>query len=897
MTQIYKTVLVVLIVPLLSGLGCVHAPFSSLKKKAPVDAPLSQSTVTQSTVTQSTVTQNTVTKVATKTSSTKPSPTVAKIAKPADSGSDATKPVPVRLAEIQQSAKTRDYYQSDSRDLIALDMPQPKSPATKAPALMGGDGIEALGPIDADRLAALTESCETLELFGETPEQPDAQFASTIAFARLYDWDAAAEDAFAATLTAKQASEDIEPTTQAPTRLANHRQPVPQDIRLGPIRTEKDILRSNADNQVVQTRCRLLREDPPLMRECIDLGLGNISSVIHPCGLKYLSPYLGRVSLYDDQSIAPASATTNDGEQMVALPPSGWWESSVTESNREQSTPVVLDLESLTVRTLANSKYLQGLADLPIIREKSTIEAIAEFDASTFMQSRFDRRSEPVGNELTVGPGGSRRLRENDFATSVGITRKTTTGARLNVAQEVGLFNNNSTFIDPRHQGNSRLTVNITQPLMSGRGKAYNTSLIMLAKMDERLAWDQVSEQLQDYLVEVTGAYWQLYLERARLTQKEQHLHRAQSILSEIEQRRDIDTVDNQIARARSAVHSRRSELIRARTLVKNVESRLRALVNDPGLYGAAIEVVPAEAPQIQPLNISVRDAMAQALESRSEIDEAIQKVRAAGVRLSVAKNELLPVLDLVLETYLSGLRGQDDIGRAWIDQFSVGEPSYAAGLRYEIPIGNRLAKNRHERRRLEMRQAISQFEFRVEELMSEVEIAVREVDTAYEEMTARYEAMTASQIDLEYFQKRWELVPGDNRSASFLLEDILEAQDRLAAGESNYAQTQISYAMSIVKLKRALGILMQSEEIDTRRGCDCGLPQYTFQKQAVVTSDYAAPVLQSAPMSQHVQESTRQQPPVQQLTDPRPAFPGRMNPRQSPPQSAPLPPGRAPEA
>ena len=112
------------------------------------------------------------------------------------------------------------------------------------------------------------------------------------------------------------------------------------------------------------------------------------------------------------------------------------------------------------------------------------------------------------------------------------------------------------------------------------------------------------------------------------------------------------------------------------------------------------------------------------------------------------------------------------------------------------------------------MRQAIRQFQFNVEQVMSEVEIAVREVEAAHREMLARYQAMLANETDLNYFEKRWELLPGDDRSASFLLEDILEAHDRLAAEESNFAQTQTNYAMAIVNLKRALGILLQTEEI-----------------------------------------------------------------------------------
>ena len=539
--------------------------------------------------------------------------------------------------------------------------------------------------------------------------------------------------------------------------------------------------------------------------------------------------YVDRVPQFDDTPIS-VTRSQNDG----SCPPAAWWEEQVVTPAPE-STSIELNIESLLIRTLANSKYLQGLADLPLIREKSTMEAIAEFDVTTFVETRFRRPSEPVGNQLTVGPGGSQRFRENDFASSAGVFRKTSRGGRVQFGQEIGMLNNNSTFIDPRHQGNARLTLNVTQPLLSGAGKAYNTSLIMLAQMDERVAWDQVSEQLQDYIVEVTENYWQLYLERARFQQKDRHLRRGEAILSELEQRREIDAVENQIARARAAVQTRRTDLIRAKTRIRNIESRLRGLVNDPQLYGSAIEIVPAEVPQCTLLDLSLGDAMSQALKSRSEIDKAIQKVRAAGVRLSVAKNELLPVLDVVLETYLSGLQGGNDIGQAWVDQFSVGEPSYSAGIRYEIPLSNRLAKNRHQRRRLEMRQAISQFEFEVEGLMSEVDIAVREVNTTYEEMLSRYEAMLANEIDLAYFHKRWELVPGDDRSASFLLEDILEAQDRVVAQESNFVQAQVDYAMSIVNLKRALGILMQSERIESGRACEGGLEKYIFSKNQAV--------------------------------------------------------------
>ena len=182
-------------------------------------------------------------------------------------------------------------------------------------------------------------------------------------------------------------------------------------------------------------------------------------------------------------------------------------------------------------------------------------------------------------------------------------------------------------------------------------------------------------------------------------------------------------------------------------------------------------------------------------------------------------------------ETYVSGLRGDNDIGEAWTDQFTEGEPSYSAGLRFELPLYNRAAKARRQRRQIELRQLLSQLRVTVEELFAEVEIATREVSTSYDEMQSRYQAMVANEIDLNYLQQRWRIVPGDDRAASFLLEDILDAQDRVAAEELNFVQGQVNYTMALVSFKRTLGILLQAEQVGAcRQRTHCG-DRYQFNK------------------------------------------------------------------
>jgi outer membrane protein TolC len=218
-------------------------------------------------------------------------------------------------------------------------------------------------------------------------------------------------------------------------------------------------------------------------------------------------------------------------------------------------------------------------------------------------------------------------------------------------------------------------------------------------------------------------------------------------------------------------------------------------------------------------------------LRNRPEIGQAIKQIRAAGVRLNVSKNEILPALNLILETYASGLRGQSDIGGAFNDQFSVGEPSYSIGLQYEVPIWNRAAQARLQKRRLELRQLEEQLRNTAEMLRLEVEVAVREVATTYQEMEANYLSMQAAAAEVAYIDDRWRLLPGSDRSASLMLEDLLDAQQRLNGAEFAFLDAQLNFSVAQITYLKALGTLLQSEQISLERYCECHLPGFQFQR------------------------------------------------------------------
>jgi hypothetical protein len=57
-------------------------------------------------------------------------------------------------------------------------------------------------------------------------------------------------------------------------------------------------------------------------------------------------------------------------------------------------------------------------------------------------------------------------------------------------------------------------------------------------------------------------------------------------------------------------------------------------------------------------------------------------------------------------------------------------------------------------------------------------------------------------------------MMPGEDRATSLMLDESLDALDRLVAAENALAQAQVDYAMSLIQFKRATGQLFQVERV-----------------------------------------------------------------------------------
>jgi outer membrane protein TolC len=506
-----------------------------------------------------------------------------------------------------------------------------------------------------------------------------------------------------------------------------------------------------------------------------------------------------------------------------------WWKSFVSASLHPTNQTQPVDTHSLVFLALKNSPRIQAISQNPLIREMQIIESDSVFDAIGFVKTNYNDRNDPVGNTLVTG--GPPFLRDNLWQGDFGVRRKMRTGANLDLNQRLGFQNSNSQFFTPQDQGTATLSLNLNQPLLRGRGKYVNESQILIAQANSGAAWDTFSNELQDELQQIAAAYWRLYYDRSLFLQKKRNVERGQQILSILEGRQDLDSLPSQIARARSAVESRRTELANAFRDIRNTETEIRRRIADRDWLSAQqIELLPSESPAEEPSQLTVEDVVKTSLEYRREIKEALHRAKAAGIQYDVSENELLPELSFLLGGYVSALNGNSGILNSWADQFG-NTPGYNAGFNFEMPYGNRAAISRLSQRKLQLTKIKAEMEQTIQQVIADAQIALRRVESAIQTRGSALIAIEAARADLQQQSRRWELfglVEGDfaeGQNPVILLNQVLDAQERLSAAELIYAQAELELKIAEVGLQRAMGTLLIYQNVDIQSGTVCGTP------------------------------------------------------------------------
>lgn len=261
-----------------------------------------------------------------------------------------------------------------------------------------------------------------------------------------------------------------------------------------------------------------------------------------------------------------------------------------------------------------------------------------------------------------------------------------------------------------------------------------------------------------------------------------------------------------EIIEAESGVASRVEAIISAENAIRDKEDELKRILNlaDSEII-SDVEIVPVDKPTFEPKEVPLKETIKIAMEKRPELKELQIEVENAGMEVRRKKNELFPKLDLTGGVRYSGLGGTID--GAHDSTFSGDFQGEFITLTFEVPIGNRAARNDYKKAKLGKEQSALNVKKKELDIVVEVRGSVREVMTNIERVMATRKARELAQKRLEVEEKKYSV----GRSTSL---EILRAQEDLATAEGNETKALTDYEISRGSLEAAKGTILDAYNI-----------------------------------------------------------------------------------
>ncbi len=274
----------------------------------------------------------------------------------------------------------------------------------------------------------------------------------------------------------------------------------------------------------------------------------------------------------------------------------------------------------------------------------------------------------------------------------------------------------------------------------------------------------------------------------------------------------DLGWDDPGLGQATANVAVRHEQVVSADDRIRRVEDFLKVITElaaEPS--GWNLELVPTTEPQPDAPEIDVDRAVEAALAQRPDYQAAQVALDTRDIALDVARNGLLPKLDLEASLGYMGLGSSWSRASESFDNFN--HYQWSAGIVLEYPLGNRAARARYQRATLDRQQAGIQLRALERQIQLEVRNAARTVATSAERLRAAEASVKAEETRVraeELLFREGGREDGRRRNA----QDVVFAQDALADAERRRLRALIDLNAALVELERAKGTLLDSSHV-----------------------------------------------------------------------------------
>jgi outer membrane protein TolC len=416
-------------------------------------------------------------------------------------------------------------------------------------------------------------------------------------------------------------------------------------------------------------------------------------------------------------------------------------------SPRTEARPISLP-EAIASAVRNNPRILAGAR----VTEQSALDVLIAggvYDPRIRIEGGGSDTERLTSNVIEAGAGGLasvQELHEDEVTLDVALSKLLRYGTQLDLSWTNRRLTSDAAFqlLSPQYDPAFGFTV--SQPLLKNFGGIRQRTTVLLARNFSRQSAAAFEATLANFVAEVVDAYWTYTQAEADLEVRRHALELARELARDVERRVNVGTLARVAAtEARADAAAREEEVIRAENALDLAARTLQYRVMLGAENGGApLPVRPTERHLVTDAALARADVMRTAAERRPEVRNARLALAAAQLQEGVARNDLLPDLDLVGGYTLLGLGGElrgpgdpldssdHDAYADALDRMTGGDYRYySVGVRLEVPLSNVEARARHDRDEIEVRRSQDEVRRVVSDVALEVERTVGDVESA----------------------------------------------------------------------------------------------------------------------------------------------------------------------
>lgn len=470
----------------------------------------------------------------------------------------------------------------------------------------------------------------------------------------------------------------------------------------------------------------------------------------------------------------------------------GYFDKDVFINAAKEKRVVRLSLNECLVSALKNNSEILVKEIEPQLRGDDVKIANAFFEPS--LTADFSAAGNTEESNSTVGPSVT-KTQDINFNAALSGRLVSGTDYRLD------FFNNRSDSnallqrFDPSYTTEPKLT--LTQHLLKNFGVSVNRADIVVAQNNQLQSQETFKNTVMEILTRTAVAYHDCILQQKNYEISRLSLERAQDLFEANTIRYEkgiVSSVD--LLETEAAVASRKKTLLLGEASVKKADDELKFvtnLVDDPRIWNADVELT--DGIRFKPRSVNLIASLEEAFMFRPDYQAAMIDLKNRDIKIQVAKNSLLPTVDLI------GSFGLNGLGKEYQDAVKNVNSEYSdwsVGLKFILPWGGG-ERAKYDQTKLEKAQALIAFKRLEQSILLDVRDKVRETKVQFRQVKA---ARIAQEKETQNYQAQKERYVAGYIST----HDLLDYQDALAQAETGYVKALIDYAVSLINLDKAKG-------------------------------------------------------------------------------------------